>query len=175
MPINMRYGPDGNVYLIDWYDKQTCHNNDAQIWDRSNGRIYKICYKPRGEVLRTPWVGVDLSKKTNKELVKLQLHNNDWYVRHARRILQERFAIREYDETTEAIRNDLLVMLEKHKDERRRIRALRALNAIGQVNNLVAGLTAKDSSEHVRAWSLRLLFERDLTLYTPLLLGRGAR
>ena len=23
--INLQYGPDGNVYLIDWYDKQACH------------------------------------------------------------------------------------------------------------------------------------------------------
>ena len=23
--INLKYGPDGNVYLIDWYDKQACH------------------------------------------------------------------------------------------------------------------------------------------------------
>ena len=27
--INLKYGPDGNVYLIDWYDGQQCHDNDA--------------------------------------------------------------------------------------------------------------------------------------------------
>ena len=43
--INLRYGPDGNVYLIDWYDKQACHTGDVNIWDRSNGRIYKISYR----------------------------------------------------------------------------------------------------------------------------------
>ena len=43
--INLRYGPDGNVYLIDWYDKQACHRNEPEIWDRTNGRIYKISYK----------------------------------------------------------------------------------------------------------------------------------
>ena len=40
--INLRYGPDGNVYLIDWYDQQACHNKNDAIWDRSNGRIYKL-------------------------------------------------------------------------------------------------------------------------------------
>ena len=25
IPVAIKYGPDGNVYLIDWYDKQTCH------------------------------------------------------------------------------------------------------------------------------------------------------
>ena len=32
----------------------------------------------------------DISKMSDKELVDLQLNDNDWYVRHARRILQER-------------------------------------------------------------------------------------
>jgi putative membrane-bound dehydrogenase-like protein len=83
--INMRTGPDGNVYLIDWYDKQACHvGANAKAWDRSNGRIYKICY--RG----TKWEPVDLGKKTNEELATLLFHKNEWYVRHSRRILQER-------------------------------------------------------------------------------------
>ncbi len=82
--INMRYGPDGNVYVIDWYDKQACHTGDAKVWDRSNGRIYKICY--RG----TKWDPVDLSQWTTDSLVGLQWHENEWYVRHARRHLQER-------------------------------------------------------------------------------------
>ena len=43
--INLKYGPDGNVYLIDWYDKQACHRNEPEIWDRTNGRIYKISYQ----------------------------------------------------------------------------------------------------------------------------------
>ncbi|HVK13932.1 MAG TPA: PVC-type heme-binding CxxCH protein, partial [Gemmataceae bacterium] len=85
--INLKYGPDGNVYLIDWYDKQACHRNEPEIWDRTNGRIYKISY--RGT---KPVKGLDLQKCTDEELVKYQLHENEWYVRHARRILQERAA-----------------------------------------------------------------------------------
>src|SRR5206468_9217920 len=83
--INMRYGPDGNVYLIDWYDKQACHRPEPEVWDRTNGRVYKITY--RGT---KPVAGIDLKKCSDEELVKYQLHENDWYVRHARRILQER-------------------------------------------------------------------------------------
>ena len=33
-----------------------------------------------------------LHRLSDLDLVKLQTHPNDWYVRHARRILQERFA-----------------------------------------------------------------------------------
>ena len=85
--INFKYGPDGNVYVIDWYDKQACHRNEPVIWDRTNGRIYKVSY--RGT---KPVTGIDLQKCSDEELVKYQLHDNEWYVRHARRILQERAA-----------------------------------------------------------------------------------
>ena len=72
----MRYGPDGNVYLIDWYDKQACHvGGQVDVWDRTNGRIYKISY--RGT---KPVTGVDLAKKSDKELVELLSDKNEWYV-----------------------------------------------------------------------------------------------
>ena len=82
--ISMKTGPDGAMYVIDWYDKQACHLPNPEVWDRSNGRIYKIAY---GDVKP---VKVDLAKMDNDELVKLQFHANEWYVRHSRRLLQER-------------------------------------------------------------------------------------
>ncbi len=42
--LNFRYGPDGQVYVIDWYDMQACHDPHADAHDRTNGRIYKIIY-----------------------------------------------------------------------------------------------------------------------------------
>ena len=42
--INMKYGPDGQVYFIDWYDRQQCHHNGVNVHDRSNGRIFKLSY-----------------------------------------------------------------------------------------------------------------------------------
>jgi putative membrane-bound dehydrogenase-like protein len=85
--INMKYGPDGNVYVIDWYDKQACHDKKQEIWDRTNGRIYKISY--RGT---KPVTGLDLAKASIKQLVEYQQSDSEWYARHSRRILQERSA-----------------------------------------------------------------------------------
>src|SRR5204863_7563031 len=82
-PIVPQYGPDGSVFINDWYDKVPCHQQ-RDFTDRENGRIYKVttdAVKP---------VTVNLAKATDAELVQFQLHRNDWYVRHARRILQER-------------------------------------------------------------------------------------
>ena len=42
VPVDLQYGPDGAVYVIDWTDKQHCHNPRGETWDRSNGRVYRI-------------------------------------------------------------------------------------------------------------------------------------
>src|SRR5262245_50271444 len=83
--VDLQYGPDGAVYVIDWYDQQHCHNPNAERWDRSNGRIYRIewqaTYKP---------VKVDLAGLPDEKLIELHGHKNEWYVRTARRLLHER-------------------------------------------------------------------------------------
>src|SRR6185437_1902021 len=42
--ISLKYGPDGNVYMIDWYDKNQCHRVE-DVHDRTNGRIFKVSYE----------------------------------------------------------------------------------------------------------------------------------
>jgi putative membrane-bound dehydrogenase-like protein len=144
--INMRYGPDGNVYLIDWYDKQACHVTNPSAFDRTNGRIYKISY--RG----TKPVNVDLRKYTDKQLVELQLNKNDWFVRHARRILQERGGNPE-------VRAALEKIAFEHPDETRRLRGLWALHVTGGLtrDQMVKGLS--DKGDLVRAWTVQLAME----------------
>ena len=40
--LNFRYGPDGSVHVIDWYDKNQCHSSNPDVHDKTLGRIYKI-------------------------------------------------------------------------------------------------------------------------------------
>jgi putative membrane-bound dehydrogenase-like protein len=169
--INLRYGPDGNVYLIDWYDQQACHTPNVNIWDRSNGRIYKIGY--RG----TKPVHVDLRKCSDEELVQYQLHPNDWYVRHSRRILQERMTdylveARKTPPTKPgiaiprfwALRAELSKILLENPDPTRRLRALWALHGIGALKPhllpSVFSTVLGDKNEYVRAWMIQLFFEK---------------
>ena len=42
--LELKYGPDGGVYLTDWSDIGECHETDADNAHRENGRIYKITY-----------------------------------------------------------------------------------------------------------------------------------
>lgn len=153
--INMRYGPDGNVYVIDWYDKQACHTGNIDVWDRTNGRIYKVSH--RGT---KPVVGIDLQKKTDAELVQYQLHENEWYVRHARRILQERAAKGGREKAGEV--RERLSALREHEDDRKRLRAIWAWHAYFDGDLLerefifqwqINALT--DKSPFVRGWAVQ--------------------
>ena len=69
------------MFVSDWHDTGECHNYDKT---HPSGRIYHVNYgKPAS-------VNPDLAKQSDDELVKLQLHQNDWWVRQARLVLQER-------------------------------------------------------------------------------------
>lgn len=94
MSVTQKVGPDGSLYVTDWQDKTTCHRTQSEMWDRSNGRIYRIRYvEPRGEKKPTSWpeAPFDLTQETDESLVRLALQDtNDWFSRMARRVLSER-------------------------------------------------------------------------------------
>ena len=148
--LNFRYGPDGQVYMIDWYDMQQCHRRDISAHDRSNGRIFRVVYK------NTPPVAVDLKKLSDSELVEHQLNENDWYVRHARRILQERAQQGKIDQ--EAVNE--LILIAAHDDATRRLRALWALHAIDQLNGELIGYALSDENPYMRGWAVQLAIEK---------------
>ena len=51
--VALKVGPDGAVYFIDWYDKEKCHRPQPEVWDRSNGRMYRVKYDKTWK----PWKG----------------------------------------------------------------------------------------------------------------------
>ncbi|AMV40696.1 PVC-type heme-binding CxxCH protein [Planctomyces sp. SH-PL62] len=149
--LELKYGPDGAVYFTDWADIGECHENDADGSHRENGRIYKMTY---GEPQP---VTVDLAKQTDAELAGLQSHKNEWYVRTARRILQERAAA---GGDMTAARTTLQAMFRDETEAPRRLRALWALNAVGALDEpALLGLLA-DRDDSVRGWAVRLLVDR---------------
>jgi putative membrane-bound dehydrogenase-like protein len=154
--LNFRYGPDGQVIVIDWYDMQACHDPHADAHDRTNGRIYKIVYGDANA--KSPVV--DLKKLADVELADLMLDENDWYVRHARRILQERAAAGKLDENAVARVREIA---SSNSDETRRLRALWALHVTGNLSDEMITAKLKDKNEYVRAWAIQLALDVENT------------
>jgi putative membrane-bound dehydrogenase-like protein len=145
--IELLYGPDGGVYVADWSDTGECHEDDGV--HRSSGRIYKIT---RGQP--TPPAIGDLAQAEDMELVRLQLHRNDWFVRQSRRLLQERAAAgQDLDEARLALH----LLFNQEADVTRQLRALWALHAIGAADAEWLLTHLSHPEEHIRAWAIRLL------------------
>jgi putative membrane-bound dehydrogenase-like protein len=66
MPIAQKTGPDGSLYVLDWYDRYHCYQDagrDPTGIDRLRGRLYRVRY---GD---TPHAApFDLSRETDDEL-----------------------------------------------------------------------------------------------------------
>jgi putative membrane-bound dehydrogenase-like protein len=148
MGVTLQYGPDGAVYSADWSDTGECHS--VRNTRRQTGRIYKIAYgQPRADFKPAPACG-------DVELVELQLHANDWHVRHARRVLQERFAA---GRDLSAARARLRALFTSHPETPRKLRALWTLHVIGGADDAFLVGLLDHADEHIRGWAVRLLCE----------------
>lgn len=142
--FNHEFGPDGALYVIDWYDPRPCHGQTpAHI---NTGRIYKITY---GESKK---VDVDLGKLPSEELIRLQGSPNDWYVRHARRLLQERGP-------DPAAERALLAAYGREAVTPKKLRLLWALHAVGGDSEAFLIDQLRSKEEFVRGWAIQLLLE----------------
>jgi putative membrane-bound dehydrogenase-like protein len=78
-PVFSGVGPDGCVYLADWYDTRLSHVRPVDDWHKASGRIYRV--KPEGS---TPAHRLgDLAKMEGTELLGLLEHPNRWVRRRA--------------------------------------------------------------------------------------------
>jgi len=146
--LAIKYGPDGAVYISDWTDTGECHN--YKVADMSNGRIYRVAH---GTPETKP---VDLAKLDDAALIRLLNHKNQWWVRTARRLLQERATAQSIDTQTGAA---LLTAVRSAADGKSRLRALWALVAAsGSSPELLTELLG-DADPYVRGWAIRLAVE----------------
>lgn len=153
MGVTLTYGPDGAVYASDWSDTGECHS--VKNTQRQTGRIYKITYKPNYR----PHTMGDLAKLSNEELVRLQLHKNDWYVRHARRLLQERTAQKQ---NMTQVHRQLIKMYRSDMDVPKQLRIIWALYVTHGIDVQSLIMLLDHQNEYMRGWAIRLLCENTL-------------
>lgn len=88
MPVVQKTGPDGSLYILDWYDRYHCYQDarrDPRGVDRLKGRLYRIRYK------QTPRrFGFDLSKENDDQLIDRLADPNVYDRDIAQRLLVER-------------------------------------------------------------------------------------
>ncbi len=146
-PVDIKLGPDGALYIADWYDRQVNHyrNHEGQI-DPGNGRIYRL--KAPGAIERppSPWIWRVLS---TPELVKRLADPNKWTRQTALRLIGDRKDASIAPELTQTDRRERPVRLA--------LEALWALNLVGGLDEATALKTLDHADPYVRLWTARLV------------------
>jgi putative membrane-bound dehydrogenase-like protein len=143
-PVDITVGPDGAVYVADFYELQIAHlrHHEGKI-DITNGRIYRL--KTPGSAPLKPF---DLSKRSTPELVELLRHENKWFRRTALRLLGDR-----KDRSAIPLLEKMLAG-PKGQDA---LEALWGLNLSGGFDDTLALRTLEHKDPYVRLWTVRLL------------------
>ncbi|MFA5245440.1 MAG: PVC-type heme-binding CxxCH protein, partial [Pedobacter sp.] len=142
-PVNIVAGPDGAVYIADWYDSRLSHVDPRDTWHKSSGRIYRL--RAKGAPTRMP--KFDLSKYTNDQLIELLGNKNKWFRQQA---LQQ-FANRK-DKTAVP---KLLSILQSG-DSGISLEALWAINLTEGLSDKTTSIALAHSDPYVREWVVRL-------------------
>lgn len=101
-PVMSEIGPDGNVWMIDWYSYIVQHNPtpagfrtgkgaayETDLRDKEHGRIYRILFDGAGPE-RNRMNAMTLAGATPEKLVATLKSDNLFWRRHAQRLLVER-------------------------------------------------------------------------------------
>lgn len=163
-PVDIKVGPDGAIYIADWYDRQVTHtrNQEGNI-DSSNGRIYRLKRKGHRSVPVVP--SFNLARNSSKELLGLLNVRNSWFSQAVLAELSNR-----RDSVAAAGASDLIW---GNPDQEARdysgngvrldfgptseLRALWAVHASAEIEDDLALKTTRHSNPQVRLWTVRLL------------------
>lgn len=146
MPVVQKTGPDGCLYILDWYDRYHCYqdaNRDPVGIDRLKGRLYRVRYRnsPRAPKF-------DLAQESDSQLIE-RLHSPNIFFRDvAQRLLWER-------NRPETKRRLEQLVLDDGKPRKARMHALWALIGCGPLDAEFHVRLLRHSDTAFRAWAVR--------------------
>ena len=146
-PVDTEIGPDGAIYLADWYDTRLSHQDPRDNWDKERGRIYRIRAADAA-----PAAKFDLSTKTSTELVELLSHRILFFRSTALRLLADR-----RDRSVAP----LLRRLAADQDNPHALDALWGLHATGDFSADRAAAFLDHKQPSVRRWAIQLIGDRE--------------
>ena len=156
-PVNLYVGPDGALYLLDYYRDVIEHPEwtsaetyeSPQLYDGTDrGRIYRIV--PESGLHFAS--GLDLRDAPDSELVRKLADQNIWWRRTAQRLLVER--------SSAASVSLLRALAEKPPSPEARLHALWTLDGMGRLDTDLISLALDDPEPGVRENAILLAESR---------------
>lgn len=151
MPVVQKTGPDGCLYVLDWYDRYHCYQDarrDPEGIDRLKGRLYRVRYQ---DTPRAP--AFDLATENDEKLIE-RLHSGNVYFRDiAQRLLSERLLDGRGAEGTRSKLQTLV--LDANAPLKTRMHALWSLVGTGQLDDEFHQELLEQPQRDLRSWAVR--------------------
>ncbi len=160
-PTTEQIGPDGALWISDWYDKYPCYQNanaDPGGVDREYGRVWRVVYTGdnAGKAVQSrPSVDMDLKKNSLVDAIEMLGHDNIWQRKQAQRLLSERLS-----KIRIATPPQLIEMFKTGPSPTARLTALWTLHGSNRLNEDLLDLAAADGEKGIRIWAARFTGER---------------
>ncbi len=153
MPVSTQVGPDGAVWIMDWYDRYPCYQNanaDPGGVDRERGRIWRLVYVGADPTRKIPShpPGLNMGAASSGDLVTALAHPNVWHRRMAQRILNGR--------NDPATRDPLLKSLLETASADGRLTAFWTLFSSGLGSEAILDEGALSRDAVIREWAMHL-------------------
>ncbi|WP_189356826.1 DUF7133 domain-containing protein, partial [Arenibacter certesii] len=150
-PVNMEFGPDGCLYIADWYNKIVSHNEVTTTHpdrDKSHGRIWRIRHKSQ-----KPREIPDFYEVPTKELVGYLKSPSIW----AKRAAWHQISDRPIQETKMLAKDLVSLASDSSQHEVTRIVALWSLEGIKHYDQLLIESLLHTQLDNLRREAVRSL------------------
>lgn len=147
-PVAITVGPDGALYVIDWYNRIISHNElpvDHPARDKESGRIWRISHQSQ-KATGIP----NVEKATDEMLIRHLISDNNWEARAAWHQIGKR-------QVKSAIPKLKLVITRPNFDDGQRVMAIWAMEALGYFDLDLWKTMLKSKNENVRFEAIRAL------------------
>ena len=150
-PVNMEFGPDGCLYIADWYNKIVSHNEVATSHpdrDKSHGRIWRIRHKSQ-----KPREIPNFYEVKTSELVGYLKSPSIW----AKRAAWHQITDRPIGETKALTKDLVQLVTDGQQDEITRIMALWSLEGISHYDQELMKTLLATQYDNLRREAVRAL------------------
>ncbi|WP_231742730.1 PVC-type heme-binding CxxCH protein [Stieleria varia] len=151
-PVYAGVGPDGSMYMADWYDSRLSHVSPIDDWHKSSGRIYRVI--PKGS--SPAYDGADLHTIPLADLLTRLQHPNKWVRKRA--VLE--LGWREERSALDTLVQQVNATQSNPGDTHGTLESLWAINLLGGLNRERAEHWISHQDPDVRRWVVRLMGDR---------------
>jgi len=156
MPVVQKTGPDGCLYILDWYDRYHCYqdaNRDPGGIDRLKGRLYRLRYKDTSYA--TPF---DHASENDTQLIALLASKNGYQRDMAQRLLSERLSFKA-SETME-LRRELEALVMSSAPVEQKLSALGVLLISNELEEFFHRTILASDDVVLKSWAVRAAGEQ---------------